>query len=81
MEKVIKTFGVNAKAFQQGILVNYWLIDALRMAVENEKPFRAMLEYNPKWRQMVTTVIKEISEDEHTDELRKFLELKEDKNE
>lgn len=74
MEKVIKTFGVNAKAFQQGILVNYWLIDALRMAVENEKPFRAMLEYNPKRRQMVTTVIKEISEDEHTDELRKFLE-------
>lgn len=74
MEKVIKIFGVNAKAFQQGILVNYWLMDALRMAVENEKPFRATLEYNPKRRQKVTTVIKEISEDEHTDELRKFLE-------
>ena len=72
---IIDTFGVNIKEFEKFMLMKQWFGRCMEKAVKTEKPFRAILEYNPKRRHMATFVVEEINEDEHTDEQGKKQEF------
>ncbi len=69
--KHIDGFGVNIKEFEKFMLMKQWFSRCMEKAAKTEKPFRAILEYNPKRRHMAIFSVEEINEDGHTDELGK----------
>ena len=50
--KHIDGFGVNIKEFEKFMLMKQWFSRCMEKAAKTEKPFRAILEYNPKRRHM-----------------------------
>ena len=64
----IDGFGVNIKEFEKFMLMKQWFSRCFEKAAKTGKPFRAVLEYNPKRRHMAVFSVEEISEDEHMDE-------------
>ena len=60
---MIDTFGVSNDGLKKAMELHYRLDIAISKALDSKKPFRAVLEYSPKRRNMAIFTFEEINDD------------------